>query len=129
MDKSPGAPSWTGSSYSLKKISRTSRISKAKRSVCFWPIGVFINNIFKASEARRWNEEHARIEVTAIPNMNEVAARFKELADDLTEHIRRLTYNFGEDSPDVALKEKLQSHYRSVAASVLQQQSPASAAG
>lgn len=125
---SPGDPSWSGSAYSLKKISRTGKISKARRSVCLWPIGVFINNFLKAYEVRRWNEEHARIKVTAIPNMEEVAAHFDELADNLTEYIRCIVYDFGEGTPEVQLNRKIQSHYRAVAASVRQKAGSAEAA-
>ena len=42
IDCSPGDPNWCGSDYSLKRISKSGKISKAKKNLCFWPIGMFI---------------------------------------------------------------------------------------
>lgn len=118
VDRSPGDPSWIGSDYSLKKISKTGKISKAKHNICFWPIGIFVSDRCKAAEAHRWNEKHAQIEVKSIKNMAEVVAHFEKEAEDLTEHIRRATYDFGEDSPHVVEQKAIQAHYRAVAASI-----------
>ena len=52
--------------------------------------------------------------------MAEVAAHFKKEAEDLTECIRRSTYDFGEDAPYVVQQKELQAHYRAVVASILQ---------
>lgn len=121
VDRSPGDPSWIGSDYSLKKISKTGKISKAKYSTCFWPIMVFTTDRCKAAEAHRWNEKHAQIEVKTIKNMAEVVAHFEKKAEDLTESIRRSTYDFGEDSYQVLQQKELQTHYRAVATFILQQ--------
>lgn len=120
VDRSPGDPSWIGRDYSLKKISKAGKISKAKHNICFWPIGIFVSDRCKAAEAHRWNEKHAQIEVKTIQNMAEVAAHFKKEAEDLTECIRRSTYDFGEDAPYVVQQKELQAHYRAVVASILQ---------
>ena len=66
VQRSPGDPSWCGKDYSLKKISKAGKISKAKYSLCFWPIAVFTNDRFKAAAANEWNAAHAEIEVKAI---------------------------------------------------------------
>jgi len=57
VQASPGDPSWCGSDYSLRRISKAGKISTAKYSLCFWPISVFISNRAKAAEARQWNRE------------------------------------------------------------------------
>ena len=63
VQRSPGDPSWCGKDYSLKKISKAGKISKAKYSLCFWPIAVFTNDRFKAAAANEWNAAHAEIEL------------------------------------------------------------------
>ena len=52
--------------------------------------------------------------------MAEVVAHFEKEAEDLTEYIRRSTYDFGEDAPYVVQQKELQAHYRAVVASILQ---------
>lgn len=54
--------------------------------------------------------------------MAEVAAHFEKEAEELTESIRRSTYDFGEDAPYVVQQKELQAHYRAVAASILQRE-------
>lgn len=119
VENSPGDPSWCGSDHSLKKISKAGKISTAKHNICFWPIGIFINDRSKAAEARAWNKAHAEIEVVTIPNMAEVAAHFEALASGLDERIKRTRWDWGEDHPEVARLRSLQAHYRTVAAEVL----------
>ena len=119
VQRSPGDPSWSGSDYSLKKIGKTGKISKAKYSLCFWPIMVFTNDRFKAAEAHEWNAAHAEIEVKAIKNMGEVSAYFQSKADGLNDNIRWTVYNFGDDHPEVAQLKALQAHYEAVAKSVI----------
>ncbi len=117
--RSPGDPGWRGSDHSLKKISKTGKISKAKYNIGFWPIGVFVSGRSRAVAARAWNEEHAQIEVKTIENMTEVAKYFQALGDELTEYIRRATYDFGEDADHVVLNKKIQAHYWAVAKTVM----------
>lgn len=62
VEHSAGDPDWCGSDHSLRKISKRGKISQAKHNLCFWPIGIFISDRFKAAEARTWNKEHATIE-------------------------------------------------------------------
>lgn len=59
VEHSAGDPDWCGSDHSLRKISKRGKISQAKHNLCFWPIGIFISDRFKAAEARTWNKEHA----------------------------------------------------------------------
>lgn len=97
---SPGDPSWSGKSYSLKKIAKTGKISKAKYSLAFWPLSSVVNDRFKTMEASAWNAEHSQIEVTKIKSMAEVAAYFEAEAAEVDERIAWDIRHFGEDSQD-----------------------------
>ena len=119
VDRSPGDPSWCGQDYSLKKIGKTGKISKAKYNICFWPICSCVSDRYKTAEANAWNKEHAQIEVKAIKNMAEVAAHFQAEADSLNDRIRWTVYNFGETHPEVAQLKALQAHFEAVANSVM----------
>lgn len=99
----------------MKKISKKGKISKAKHNICFWPIGIFVNNRFKAAEASTWNREHAQIEVKVIQNMAEVAAHFEGLAEVEDERIAWEIRHFGEDHPEVARLRETKAHYLAVA--------------
>lgn len=119
VTRSPGDPSWRGSDYSLTKISKAGKISKAKYNLCFWPIVSVVSDRWKTAEANAWNKEHAQIEVKSIKNMAEVAAYFQEKADELDDAIRVLTYNFGEDHEEVAKNKRIQDHFAAVAKAVM----------
>lgn len=115
MQASPGDPSWCGNNHSLKRISKTGKISTAKYSTCFWPISVFISNPTKAAEARRWNRAHAEIEIKEITNTTEVAAYFHQKADTLRDLIKREIWDFGEDSECVKKDREILAHYEEAA--------------
>lgn len=121
VEHSPGDADWCGSDHSMKKISKAGKISTAKHSLCFWPIGVFISNRQKAAEARAWNEEHAEIEVVSIENMNGVASYFQEKAENLRRIVKRQVWDFGEDSEVVKKGRAMLAHYEAVAASLEKQ--------
>ena len=118
VSNSPGDPSWCGSDYSLKKISKFGKISTAKRNICFWPISIFTNDRLKAAEGNRWNKAHAQIEVKTIQNMAEVAAYFQAKADQLRPIINREVWDFGEESEVVKKDRAILAHYEAVAASL-----------
>ena len=50
VEHSAGDPDWCGSDHSLRKISKRGKISQAKHNLCFWPIGIFISDRFKAED-------------------------------------------------------------------------------
>lgn len=119
VESSPGDPSWSGKDYCLKKISKTGKISTAKYNLCFWPIGVFVSDREKSAKARRWNKEHATIEVKEpCGDMSQVVAFFQGKADDLAEQISRLAHLWGEDRADVQQMRASQAHYEFVAQTV-----------
>lgn len=118
VDNSPGNPSWCGSDYSLKRISKTGKISKAKKSRCFWPISTFVSDRSKSARARQWNKEHAQIEIKDITNMAEVCAHFQAQAAAINERIRRDVWDFGEDSEIVKKNQAIQAHYIAVAEAI-----------
>ena len=100
VERSEGDPGWLGSDYCLHKISKRGKISQAKKNLCFW-------------------QEHAEIEVKTGINRAEVADFFKEMADELTERIRRDSWNFGEESDIVKKQVNIQGYYKSVSSAIL----------
>ena len=84
----PGILTGAAPDHSLRKISKRGKISQAKHNLCFWPIGIFIGDRFKAAEARTWNKEHATIEIRTEIDRSEVAAHFDQMAEDLTDQIQ-----------------------------------------
>ena len=115
---SPGDASWSGSDYSLRKISKRGKVSTAKNRICFWPISVFVSDRSKAAEANRWNKEFGTIEVVSIENMTEVAAYFRDELTNISQRIERMIWDFGENSPAVQKFREIQSHYEAVALSI-----------
>lgn len=115
---SPGDPSWCGSDYSLKKISKTGKISTAKHNICFWPIMVCVNDRMKRAEAKQWNAEHAAIEVKQIQNTGEISGYFQGKADAINKDVKQRAWRFGEDSPAVKTNRAIAAHYEAVARAV-----------
>ena len=119
VEYSPGDSSWSGQDYSLKRISKAGKISKAKYNLCFWPISVFVSDREKSAKARRWNKEHASIEVKPpCKDMNEVAAFFQAKADELAEQLRKDILRWGEEAPHVQSAKTTQAHYEAVARAI-----------
>ena len=118
VEPSAGDPDWCGSDHSLRKISKRGKISQAKHNLCFWPIGIFISDRFKAAEARTWNKEHATIEIRTEIDRSEVAAYFNQMAEDLTDQIQREAWDYGEESQTVKTSTAIQKHYRQVASEI-----------
>lgn len=83
IERSPGDPSWCGSSYSLTKLKRNGQPSTAKYNLCSWPIAIFTNSWAKRNEAHAWNAEHAEIEVVKIADRSAIADHFMGLAKEL----------------------------------------------
>lgn len=116
---SPDDPSWSGRDHCLKKISRKGKISTAKYNTCFWPIGIFVSDHAKATAAHRWNKEHAQIEVKEpCEDMSQVIAYFQDKADEITQELRRLEYNWGEDHPGYQKQKAIRAHYEAVVRAV-----------
>lgn len=70
----------------------------------------------KTAKARRWNREHAAIEVKEpLKDMGAVAAFFQRKADNLAEEISRLTRLWGENAEGVQRMKTSQTHYEAVA--------------
>lgn len=96
------------------------KISKAKYNICFWPIMVCVSDRRKATEARRWNHEHAQIEVKSIKNMTEVAAHFAGLAEAQEECITWDIQHFGGDSQAAKQGREIKAFYLSIAKVVME---------
>lgn len=114
VQASPGDAFWRGSDHSLKRISKSGKISTAKYSTCFWPIGIFVGDRVKAAQARAWNKEHAEIEVKSVKDLSQVIAYFQEKADNLRTYIQREVWDFGEDAECVKKDREILAHYEAV---------------
>lgn len=112
---SPGDPSWNGSGHCLQKISKSGKLSTAKRNLCFWPIRVFVSSYDKRVAAREWNAAHATIERASVKNMAEVVAYFRDEATRVTKITDRMAWDFGEDSEVIQLNRAMAQHYEAVA--------------
>ena len=115
VENSPGDPSWTGSDYCLRKVSKTGKPSTAKYNLCFWPITSYVSNYQKNVEARVWNKENATIENASVSDFSEIAATFSERADNMEQGIVRREWDFGKDNEWVKKDREIQRFYRSVA--------------
>lgn len=98
VESSPEDPNWCGNEYSLKRICKNGKISKSKSSICFWPIGVFVNNPETKALANDWNKYHAIIEVKDGINTDYVRDYFIEKSECANSKLRYYELNFGEDS-------------------------------
>lgn len=116
VQASPGDAFWCGSDHSLKRISKSGKISTAKYSHGFWPIGIFVSDRVKAAQARTWNKDHAEIEVKAVKDLSQVIAYFQEKADNLRAYIKREVWDFGEDAECVKKDREILEHYEAVVA-------------
>lgn len=115
VERSPGDPSWCGKDHSLRKISKSGKISTAARNICFWPIFVTVSDRAKSAEAKAWNDEHAEIEVTQVASTAEVKAHFLQEAANLASVIQRAEWDFGEESEIVKNYRTQKAHFEKVA--------------
>lgn len=115
VENSAGDPNWCGSDHSLKKISKKGKISVAKHNICFWPIGIFVNDRMKRAEANEHNRKFAEIEIVDDIDRTEIAKHFEEKADNLVKYIEREKWDYGEDSIYVKKQEAIREHYLNVA--------------
>lgn len=118
IDCAPGDPNWTGKQCSLKKISKKGKISKAKRNICFWPISVFVNDLWKRAEADEWNREHATIEIKDGIDRAEVKAHFAQRAAETAESVKYYAQKWGEDNEVVKRYRKEIAHCEKLCASM-----------
>lgn len=114
VEHSPEDPNWCGSDHCLKKICNNGKVSTATRSVCFWPVTVFVNDHSKCCEAKRWNAEHCEIEIQNHVNHSFVAEYFSEQADQMQKRLQRDAWDYGEDSETVKTEKATIAHFRAV---------------
>lgn len=115
VENSDGDPNWTGKDHSLRKISKTGKISTAKYNICFWPIMITTNSYEKRAAAYSWNKEHAEIEVVKGINRAEVVRHFQERAGQMEEEIKYNAWHFGEDGETVQKSREIKKHFEGVA--------------
>lgn len=119
VEHSAGDPGWSGSDYSLKKISKRGKISTAKHNICFWPIGIFTNSFETRAAAKAWNKEHAAIEVRTDISRAEVAEHFKSQAEEMDDQIKYYSRIYGETSETTLESKRLKAHFEKVANMIL----------
>lgn len=117
IQHSPGDPGWCGKDYSLHKINASGKISTAKYNVAFWPLSVTVNGWAKTMEARRWNAEHAEIEVCTVKDYTELRQHFLEEADGLQPRIDWEARNWGETAAAKEMTAR-QRQFRAIAESL-----------
>lgn len=115
---SPRDPSWSGKHYSLIRISKAGKISTAKYRICFWPLTAVGGSQIRRMEARRWNDEHAAIEVKQIGNMEGAIAYFREAADRAKESLQKTARLYGEADLSTEHDRALAAHYEAVIAGI-----------
>ena len=115
VEHSAGDPGWSGSDHCMRKISKTGKLSTAKRNICFWPISIATNSWMKRIEAKQWNDEHARIQVRGDIDRSKVAEHFLEKAKDMIPEIERLSWNFGDDCQCVKDQKEIKVFLESIA--------------
>ena len=115
VEHSPGDPTWSGRDYSLHKIKRNGELSTAKHNICFWPIGIFVNNSETRALAKDWNKKHAEIEVIFGIDTAHVANYFKTEAANCTEAAKHYSWQWGENNATVKLYRETATYYEKVA--------------
>lgn len=118
VTNSAGDPSWSGTDHCLTKISKTGKISTAKYNLGFWPLCSFVSDRVKAAEAKRWNSEHARIEIKTLKNMEEVIKYFSDKEKEAEEGAEHTAWNWGPDCETVKKYKRIAEHYREVIARI-----------
>lgn len=113
---SPGDPTWSGTDHSLTKISKSGKLSTAKHRQGFWPIMSFVSDHFKSLKARRWNKEHAQIEIVSVKDMAPSVAYFRGKIEGIQKDLRRVTWDFGENSEPAQKDRAMIAHYEAVIA-------------
>lgn len=118
IDRSPGDAGWSGNYYSLHKISRAGKISRAKYNLCSWPLVSYVSDRWKTAAANDWNRKHAAIEAVTLPNMAEVKAHFQAQADNERARIEDYSRRFGWDEKTLSIYRAMEAHFRAVADSI-----------
>lgn len=80
---------YLGKDLTLKKICKNGKISKSKKSICFYPLKSFVNDAVKRYEADEWNKENATIQISKKIKNDEVLRFFEEKKQ---EHAEALEY-------------------------------------
>ena len=115
IDRTPGDRSWTGSDYSLKKISKSGKISTAARNIAFWPLWACTNNHDKNAAAREHNKQFATIEIIDDISRAEVVAHFEQEASDQAETAKVYSYRYGEAAEVTKSTFELSAFFKAIA--------------
>lgn len=114
VEHSPGDPGWLGRDYSLRRVTKSGKLSTSSYSTHFWPLKTFSNNQEYCAKADAWNAEHARITPATIKDLSYIAAHFQQQAEDTKKYADRHAWDWGEDHPETQKCRTLQAFYESV---------------
>lgn len=118
IDRSPGDASWLGKGYSLCKISKTGKISKAKYNLCSWPLVSYVSDRYKTAAANDHNRKYAEIEVVTIPNMSEVKAHFQSEANEARDYLAEYKMRWPDDEKSISIYRDTMIQRQSIADSI-----------
>lgn len=117
VDHAPGDPAWAGTDLGLHRITKAGALCKTK-SCGFWPIFVTVSSRAKGNEARRWNREHAQIELDTVKDYEAIALYFEGKAEEAEVWAERNAWDWGEDHPHVQQQKESARFYRGVTEAV-----------
>lgn len=127
VDRSPGDPSWFGRDHSLIHISPKGKISTAKYRIGFWPIMVTTNSRAKYAEAKKWNAEHAQIEVVSIKDTTEIEEHFRASAAGYAKRYHDYALRFGDECQEAVRSKAVMELCKAVADRIAVEQAQAKA--
>ena len=111
---SPGDPGWLGKDHCLLRITKAGKLSTRSDSTHFWPLKNFHSSREYCAKADAWNAEHAQITPATVKDLSQIAAHFQQEADAAKKNADWLTWNCGEDHPEIQKSLTLQAFYESV---------------
>lgn len=111
---SPGDPGWLGKDHCLLRVTKAGKLSTRSDSTHFWPLKNFHSSREYCAKADAWNAEHAQIAPATVKDLSQIAAHFQQEADAAKKNAERLTWNCGEDHPEIQKSLTRQTFYESV---------------
>ena len=114
IQHSPGDPGWLGTDYSLRRVTKSGKLSTSSYNTHFWPLKTFSNSREYCAKADAWNAEHAQITPATVKDLSYIAAHFQQQAEDTKKYADRHAWDWGEDHPETQKFRTLQAFYESV---------------
>ena len=97
---SPGDVSWRGSDYSLRRICKNGKLSKAINNINFWPIFVSTNSEYERMKAKEHNEKYAKIEIRKGIEKTYIIEHLQIEVDDYKKSLEMLESMYSSEYPE-----------------------------